>query len=264
MSEEVVQISTDIEPTNVRFGLRSMLFAMLLAGIAAAAIAPSFRAIATENLWIAGALWGLFFSITPLRIIRLAHKRHQLETEAGGLLVASHWRGTYTGHGWTFASFVVGLLLLAMGITSLIWAHGVIESSHAPMLIAIVASAFIAAYCVSNGIALVWWHRTAQFRENGFFYGLRLLPWNQVDSVALLHSMLKLRGTDTRGAKFYLIMHVPAEQRAAIRAVLSAKLPNLLPVEMPITIEQLRDGGCEEREPVIREIIPRQEDGTRE
>jgi hypothetical protein len=42
--------------------------------------------------------------------------------------------------------------------------------------IQIVVSGAFAGYCLSNGIALIWWHRTAQFRENGSFYGLRLVP----------------------------------------------------------------------------------------
>jgi hypothetical protein len=39
--------------------------------------------------------------------------------------------------------------------------------------------------------------------------------------------MLKLRGTDTRKAGFYLIMHVSKCQLEAVRAVLAMKLPDI-------------------------------------
>jgi hypothetical protein len=246
MSEKTVQISSDIEPTDVRFSMRSLLVATLLSGIAAAVIAPSFRLIQAENIGLAAALWGLFFSLAILRTIRFARQRFQLEMTAGGLLVASQWRGTYTGHGWTCASFIVGLILIAMGIACIVVGHEIVNSNTGGKEIPIVLSGVFAGYCVSNGIALIWWHRTAQFRENGFFYGLRLMPWAQVDSATLTHGMLKLRGTDTRKADFYLIMHVPASQIEAIRAVLAAKLPTLLSAEFPFTKENFGDDGREE------------------
>jgi hypothetical protein len=63
MADKTMQISADIEPTDVRFSMRSLLVATLLSGIAAAVIAPSFRAIQAENIAIVAALWGLLFRL---------------------------------------------------------------------------------------------------------------------------------------------------------------------------------------------------------
>lgn len=227
MPDKTSQITAVTEPTDVRFSMRSILLATLVIAIAAALIGPELRGIPAEDLGRTALLWGLFFSIVLFQIVRFARKRYRLEKAAGRILVASHWRGTYTGHSWTFGAFLVGGIVISIGISCLVMASQALRSNLVEMLIPVAAATAFAGVCVSNGVVLIWWHRTAQFRENGFLYGLRLLPWSNVANYKLAFCTLKLSGVDTQNANFQLIMNVPTDRVAAVQTLLSEKLPKL-------------------------------------
>jgi hypothetical protein len=210
MSDAVIPPTTAADATDVRFSTRSLLVAMMGVAVAAAILGPYFRGIPVEDRWRVAARWSLFAAVAGVQITRFAIKRMRLERIAGPTIVSVPWRGSATGHAGRWGTYVGGLFFIAAGLCYALFSdynsfqqggfHGVFSFLVYPL----VAGTFIA-----MGIMLLWWHRAAQFRANGFLYGLRLMPWTHVTNARVALTRLVLEGVDTNHVDFSFSIRLP-------------------------------------------------------
>jgi multisubunit Na+/H+ antiporter MnhB subunit len=188
------------EPSDVRFGMRGLLFAMTCVAIATAVLGSSARKLNPETRLVVLWLWGICALIVLSRVIYCAWLRIQLERMAGRTLCVLSPRGWL---GWArrpWMSVLIGLFWIGGGVyylmvvTLMAGENPQPRGLLAPSLIPSVASGFL----ISIGIATVWWNRTVQLRENGVLRGVRLLRWTHVTKCHWDDESLLLEGVDQR------------------------------------------------------------------
>jgi hypothetical protein len=215
------------EPTDVRFSIRALLVATIAVAVMAAVLGPNFRGIPAGQRMPVAALWGLCLVVTLLQVARLAWRRYRLEFAAGRRIVSAPWGGTYSGHAGQWGVFLGAGFAVGVGILNQLLVHQKIAltSTRLDQFFDFAIAPLISGTCIAFGIGLVWWQRTAQFREHGLLYGLRFMPWTHVTHWKFAHGLLMLEGVDLRHIDFQLIMRVPADQVDSVEAVFSTELP---------------------------------------
>jgi hypothetical protein len=218
------------EPTDVRFSIRALLVATIAVAVVAAALGPYFRGIPAGQRMQVAALWGLCLVATLLQVGRFSWKRYRLEIAAGRRIVSAPWGGTSTGHAGSLGIYLGAGFAVGVGILNQLLVHQrmAATSTRFGQLFDFAFAPIISGTCIAFGIGLVWWQRTAQFREHGLLYGLRYIPWTHVTHWKFANRLLMVEGVDPRHIDFQLIMRVPADQVDSVEAVFSAKLPTRL------------------------------------
>jgi multisubunit Na+/H+ antiporter MnhB subunit len=188
------------QPSDVRFGMRGMLFTMTCVAVASAVLGSSARKLNPETRLVVLWLWGICAAIVLSRVIYCAWLRIQLERMAGRTVCVLAPRGFM---GWArrpWMSVLIGLLWIGAGVyylTIVTLMAGDNPQPHgflAPSLIPSILSGIL----ISIGIATVWWNRTVQLRENGVLRGVRLLRWTHVTKCQWDDESLLLEGVDQR------------------------------------------------------------------
>jgi hypothetical protein len=195
--------------------------------IAAAALGPYFRQIPPDQRSQVAAMWGLCVVFSCLQIGRIARKRFRLERIAGRKIVAVGLRWNYVPNIRAWGMYIGGGVLIVAGLFYLVVVGDRGSSRGTPygnaydqVILPLISATFIA-----QGIVMIWWQRSVQFREQGLLYGIRFLPWTHITDRRTARGALILEGVDARHADITLSLHVASEQQESVEAILSEKLP---------------------------------------
>ncbi|MCI0491923.1 MAG: hypothetical protein L0Z07_03185, partial [Planctomycetes bacterium] len=231
MSQEFKSTPVDtVQPTDVRFSLRSLLILMSVVALLSAAIGPYFRGIDPSKQVRVASLWGVCFLFAATQLGRLARRRYLLEKAAGNKLVELRPGGRYLQRARPWLVYPAGGLPIAIGILYLIPATQTIENP--PNNVGVwggrfLLSVLICGTFIAQGVATLWWNRTIQFREHGMLHGVRLLRWDHITDCRWT-SNLSVEGVDQWHHDVRFDIQVQACNCEAAERVLTEKLATLL------------------------------------
>lgn len=213
------------EPTDVRFGMRGLLAAMLVVAVASAALGPFFRNLAPDKRGSVTVTWCTALALVLAGVGFLAWYRIRLERIAGRRLQSLTPRARIGFRIKQWLTVTGGLCWIGFGLYYLMMmaqlAHGSrVPTPYWPRVVPCLASGS----AIAMGIAMIWWGRAVQLREYAILRGLRLLRWTHVTAHRWQDDDIYLEGVDQRHRDMQLTVAVDEKDREIVSRLIAQKL----------------------------------------
>jgi hypothetical protein len=177
MSDSPSAKTVEAEHTDVRFGTRSLLAAMIAVAILATILGSFARFFPSDERFKMAVYWGLLGAVLTVVCVVNAWSRHRAEKLAGRVYfrLARH---SYFFPRSPRLAFLVRLaytLLLCMGFLlfySFLVAHGALSDFG-------VLYSLYPAFFAGGALTLAWWRRRIRICENGVVSDNWFIPWDR-------------------------------------------------------------------------------------
>jgi hypothetical protein len=169
------------EPTDVRFGTRSLLLAMVAVAVTLTALSAFLRLFDEDVRGRVVFHWCMFFVLFGGFIAAAAWRRYAAEKHAGRVrfLLAPH--SYYFPRMPKIARILAGVGLLVVG--PIYWAATSFQARFNYFAVWVQLfnwQTYFAVFVSSVGLAYLWWHRTVRVCDQGFVVRYKMLPWQTV------------------------------------------------------------------------------------
>ncbi len=227
MSEVASHDAPVTEPSDARFGMRSLLGAMTFVAVMAAIGGAVLQRLAPEVRTRLVAFWAIWLAASIAYIAVAFQQRKRAEQQAGRTILQLPMSGDSTipsGSG-SYAITWMPLILGAWGIASFLVADSPSLPSATDWAISHVFPTFIAVASVAAFVRHLLWQDRVRFCELGILLDRKILPWDQLLEfrwTGLDKNELELHSVD--GTNPWLKLPVSADKRAAVIELLEGKL----------------------------------------
>jgi MFS family permease len=167
------------DPTDVRFGMRSLLVLMAVVAAACTGLSAFIHGFPKDARPRVLGYWGIFFVLLAVCIAYDAWRRLVAERQAGSVRFLLPLHSFLFPRAPRIAAMLVGLCLVAAGPA--MWAVGsffVAENVNAIWMQMISWQNYVSVVLTGVGVSYFWWQRKARVGENGVVMRYNFLPWN--------------------------------------------------------------------------------------